>query len=417
MVIECLTREVSSEWHAHIRNPRLLPLFCDPPGLSREISSCPSTRQSLCSVGSEFVPISTWGFLGTSDFMKERRRWLGHSAVSALALEPGVEHTMWWWTKLWQELDSDRFIWLYIIWCFNCESFPQVATLYLKMILTRCFICKYDCFIISRFLKRSRSSCNGSYGPPALQKTLRAEAYYPLLPELLAVWHQHTLSYLCTYGSIFNYNFGLLRWDLADWPETHCVAQAGLFSLLRCKPSCPAQFDTFWDVKITLFLRKLLRAQAVTVAAVCCLVLSWVPDFARIGWRRLMFLPLLVLELLVLGGQHFSLFASTADYLSIARLLFYSSLLLPGPLVSACWTLCPIIDTEKQLLTGCPLPADGSGAVYFTLRPQTCVSCWTAHKHVSQMCTAGLWQASSTSSFLLPSQETTTSTQSLTPRF
>lgn len=98
------------------------------------------------------------------------------------------------------------------------------------------------------------------------------------------------------------------------------------------------------------------------------------------------------------GWPTFLLFAGTADYLSIARLLFYSSLLLPGPLVSAvpCWTLCPIIDTEKRLLTGCPLPADGSGAVYFTLRPQTHVSCWTAHKHVSQMCTAGLWQVSST---------------------
>lgn len=35
---------------------------------------------------------------------------------------------------------------------------------------------------------------------------------------------------------IFNYDFGLLRWDLVDWPETHCVAGLGLmiflFSLL-----------------------------------------------------------------------------------------------------------------------------------------------------------------------------------------
>lgn len=36
--------------------------------------------------------------------------------------------------------------------------------------------------------------------------------------------------------------------------------------------------------------------------------------------------------------------------------------------------------------------------VYFTLRPQTCVSCWTTHKHMSQMCAGGLWQASSTTS-------------------
>lgn len=36
--------------------------------------------------------------------------------------------------------------------------------------------------------------------------------------------------------------------------------------------------------------------------------------------------------------------------------------------------------------------------VYFTLRPQTCVSCWTTHKHMSQMCTGGLRQASSTTS-------------------
>lgn len=67
------------------------------------------------------------------------------------------------------------------------------------------------------------------------------------------------------------------------------------------------------------------------------------------------------------GWPTFLLFAGTADYLSIARLLFSSSLLLPGPLVSAvtCWILCLIIDTEKRLLTGCPLPADGSGASVF----------------------------------------------------
>lgn len=71
------------------------------------------------------------------------------------------------------------------------------------------------------------------------------------------------------------------------------------------------------------------------------------------------------------GWTTFLLFAGTADYLSRARLLFSSSLLLPGPLVSAvpCWVLCPITDTAKRLLTGCPLPADDWS------RPQTRVSC------------------------------------------
>lgn len=60
---------------------------------------------------------------------------------------------------------------------------------------------------------------------------------------------------------------------------------------------------------------------------------------------------------------------------------------------SSCW-----------LVTVCLLMA--LVRAYFTLRPQTYVSCWTAHKHVIQMCTGGFWQASSTASSLPPSQET-----------
>lgn len=199
------------------------------------------------------------------------------------------------------------------------KFFPSYH-LYLKMILTRCFICKCDCFIISCFLNCSRLSCNGPR--PCRRRCVQRLITHSSLSSWQHGTSIHTLSYLCTYGSylimilvFWNGTFRLAWNSLCSWPWTHDLpAEPSECWDLWCKPLCPAQFDTFWDVKIAPFLMTVvclsrLEATESTSCGRCgrlLLALSRVPDFPGIGWRRAMLLSLLVLGLLVLGGQHFS---------------------------------------------------------------------------------------------------------------
>lgn len=170
--------------------------------------------------------------------------------------------------------------------------------------------------------------------------------------------------------------------------------------VLKCRNS------TFAPDKIMLLYQdwKLQRTRAVVGAATCCLSLSWVPDFPGVGRGGRYSCPIVGS-----GWSTFLLFPGPEDHLSIARLLFSSSLLLPGPLVS----LSPVgLFIPSQTLRSLLVAPEW---VCFALRCQTHVSCWTAQKPMSQMCTAGLWQASYTAS-CSPPQETVPLIQSETPR-